>query len=124
MGVGVALDDFGTGYSALGYLKRFPITRLKIDQTFVRDVATDPGDAAITAAIIGMARGLNLSVIAEGVEKPQQLAVLREQGCWLMQGYLFGKPAPAEEFARLLDPGLPPLVVPETLTDEFTARRY
>ena len=102
MGVGVSLDDFGTGYSALGYLKRFPITRLKIDPTFVRDIATDAGDAAITSAIIGLARGLNLSVVAEGVENTSQLSVLESQGCTLMQGFLFGRPVPSAEFSRLL----------------------
>jgi diguanylate cyclase (GGDEF)-like protein/PAS domain S-box-containing protein len=102
MGVGVSLDDFGTGYSALSYLKRFPITSLKIDRTFVRDVATDAGDAAITTAIIGIAQGLGLSVIAEGVENETQLSVLEKQGCTLMQGFLFGRPVPSAEFSRLL----------------------
>ena len=81
---------------------RFPINTLKIDQSFVRDVTDDPDDAAIVAAIIGMAHNLKLDVIAEGVETEQQAALLEEHSCHHMQGYLFGKPLPADEFAELL----------------------
>ncbi len=102
MGLRVSVDDFGTGYSSLTYLRRFPIDTLKIDQSFTRDIATDPGDAAITAAIIAMAEGLKMAVIAEGVETPEQRDCLRERGCRLMQGYLFSRPVPADQFRLLL----------------------
>ena len=102
MGSRISVDDFGTGYSSLNYLTRFPIDALKIDQSFIRDITTDPADAAITTAIIAMAAGLKLQVIAEGVETPEQVAFLRRQGCHLMQGYHFSRPVPAEGFEKLL----------------------
>ncbi len=102
MGVKISIDDFGTGYSSLAYLKRLPIDVLKIDRSFVKDVADNPSDAAIASAIIAMARVLNLETVAEGVETGFQARLLLERGCDLMQGFLFAKPVPPDDFAGFL----------------------
>ncbi|GIM45626.1 hypothetical protein DNHGIG_11750 [Collibacillus ludicampi] len=102
LGIHLSIDDFGTGYSSLTSLKRFPVDTLKIDQSFIRELTTDPKDAAITRAIITLGRSLNLKVIAEGVENEEQLAFLRNQDCHALQGYLFSHPLTAHEFEQLL----------------------
>lgn len=102
MGVKIAIDDFGTGYSSLAYLRRFPLDTLKIDIAFIREVTTNPQDAAIARTIIELAHSLNLRAVAEGVETPAQLAFLKEAGCDQVQGYLFSRPLPVPELERLL----------------------
>lgn len=102
MGFRVSMDDFGTGYSSLMYLKKLPLSELKIDQSFVRDLHIDKSDGEIAATIIAMAKNLNLDVVAEGVEEEEQLIFLRKQGCTIFQGYYFNKPMPSAELTKLL----------------------
>jgi EAL domain-containing protein (putative c-di-GMP-specific phosphodiesterase class I) len=105
MGVMLAIDDFGTGYSSLGYLRQFKVNRLKIARSFIQDVSVDPDDAAITTAIIEMARALNLAVLAEGVENEAQLSFLQSQQCHTIQGFYFSRPVAVEQIDEHLRSG-------------------
>ena len=105
LGVSLAIDDFGTGYSSLNYIKRFPIDTLKIDQSFIRDMLTSEQDSTLTTSIILMGKGLNLSVVAEGVETKSQLGLLRVLGCDQAQGFLFSRPVPPDEIPELVAKG-------------------
>jgi len=102
MGVRLSIDDFGTGHSSLGYLKRFPIDRLKVDRSFVRDLPHNGDDLAITRAVIAMAHSLRMSVVAEGVEHQQQFDLLRKEGCDEFQGYYCRPPLEESELLRFL----------------------
>jgi len=102
MGVRIAMDDFGTGYSSLNYLRRIPLDSLKIDREFIENIARSRRDAAVVKVMIDLAHSLDLKVIAEGVETEPQAAFLLDQGCDEVQGFLFGRPMPAEEMTRVL----------------------
>ena len=103
LGVGVAVDDFGTGYSSLSYLNRLPITTLKIDRSFVRDLCADTEDRALIRSIIALGHGLDMTVVAEGVETAEHVALLREMGCDLLQGYFFARPLPIAQLRAMLE---------------------
>ena len=103
LGIAVSIDDFGTGYSSLGYLKRFPIDNVKVDRSFIKDLPHDADDAAITRAVIAMARSLRIRVVAEGVETLEQLDFLRAHECDECQGFFLSHPLPADELAVLAD---------------------
>jgi EAL domain-containing protein (putative c-di-GMP-specific phosphodiesterase class I) len=102
LGVRLAIDDFGTGYSSLHYLTHLPLHRIKIDQSFIRNMLNDPGSATVVQSIISLAHNLGLDVIAEGVETEAELTFLQEKGCNIYQGYYFSKPLPEEAFSRYL----------------------
>ncbi|MPN48858.1 putative signaling protein [bioreactor metagenome] len=102
LGLKIAVDDFGTGYSSLAYLRRFPIDRLKIDRSFIKDVVDEPDDAAIAQTIIAMAHSLRLTVVAEGVEDEAQLRLLQRWDCDIYQGFLSSRPQPADAITSLL----------------------
>ena len=104
LGVTVALDDFGTGFSSLTYLRKLPFSRIKIDQSFIRDMLVQPDCAAIVKSVIGLARDLRIGVVAEGVETADQLEYLRQIGCDEVQGYLISRPVSADQVLALLDP--------------------
>jgi len=102
MGIGISIDDFGTGFSSLNYLRRLPLSTLKIDQTFIADIGTSLYGAEIVSTIIALAHNLDLRVIAEGVEAEEQARFLQDKGCSIMQGFLLGKPLPAQDVEQLL----------------------
>lgn len=110
LGVGLSIDDFGTGYSSLNYIKRFPVDTLKIDQSFIRDMLTSEQDSTLTTSIVLMGKGLNLAVVAEGVETKSQLGLLRALGCDQAQGYLFSRPVPPDEIPALVATGFGSIV--------------
>jgi EAL domain-containing protein (putative c-di-GMP-specific phosphodiesterase class I) len=103
MGVQLAMDDFGTGYSSLGYLQKFRFDKIKIDRSFVRRLGTDPNAAAIVRAVVGLSEALGVCSTAEGVETSEQANLLREQGCQEVQGYLYGRPMPAQQLHKYLE---------------------
>jgi diguanylate cyclase (GGDEF)-like protein len=110
IGIKISLDDFGTGYSALGYLSQVPLDIVKLDRAFIRDIHLDPASAGVVGAVVSMAHSLNLEVVAEGADCPEQLEVLYESGCDLVQGFVFGPAVPADEFIEILQGGEVPTV--------------
>jgi predicted signal transduction protein with EAL and GGDEF domain len=102
LGIRIALDDFGTGYSSLGYLRSFPFDKIKIDRSFIRDIDANAGSAVIVGAVVGIARALDMTTVAEGVETASQLALVRSQGCAMVQGYLFSRPRPVGEIPGMI----------------------
>jgi two-component system CheB/CheR fusion protein len=119
MGIKISIDDFGTGYSSLSYLKKLPIHELKIDRSFVNGIATERDDRSIAIAIIDMSRALGMRVVAEGVETRDQLEVLTEEGCDMIQGFLFYRPLSPEAFAQVLrSAGKKPVFQPDVMTVE------
>jgi EAL domain-containing protein (putative c-di-GMP-specific phosphodiesterase class I) len=102
LGVTLSIDDFGTGYSSLAYLKRFPVHQLKIDRSFIQDLPGNDNDSQLVSTMIAMARGMNLRVVAEGVEMPDQETLLASKGCDIAQGYLYSRPLPAEQLSQYL----------------------
>jgi EAL domain-containing protein (putative c-di-GMP-specific phosphodiesterase class I) len=105
MGLSLSMDDFGTGYSSLAYLKKFPITTLKIDRSFVTGIPSDVNDCAIAQAIVTMAQQLRQEIVAEGVETPEQMHFLRTLGCDQLQGFLFSPGVVAQKFAQMVETG-------------------
>jgi EAL domain-containing protein (putative c-di-GMP-specific phosphodiesterase class I) len=103
MGISVALDDFGTGYSSLSYLRSFPFSKIKIDQSFIRDLMTSKDSRSIVRAVIGLGQSMRMTVLAEGVETGEQADLLRELGCPEVQGYFFSRPRPADEVPMLIE---------------------
>jgi EAL domain-containing protein (putative c-di-GMP-specific phosphodiesterase class I) len=101
-GVGISLDDFGTGYSSLSVLRQMPITEIKVDKAFVRDILTDEGDKALIRSIIGIGKSLKIPVLAEGVEEAEQVRLLTKCGCDIFQGYFFAKPMKAQVFTEFM----------------------
>jgi len=102
LGVRISMDDFGSGYSSLSYLQAFPFDKIKVDRTFVVNLGRNPQSAAIISAVIDLGHGLDMSIVAEGVETAEQLAFLAEEGCDAVQGYLIGKPLPIVQYAALV----------------------
>jgi EAL domain-containing protein (putative c-di-GMP-specific phosphodiesterase class I) len=102
LGVRISMDDFGSGYSSLSYLQAFPFDKIKIDRAFVMNLGRNPQSAAIVRAVIGLGHGLEMSIVAEGVETQEQLSFLAEQGCDSVQGYFIGKPLPIEQYDTLV----------------------
>jgi EAL domain-containing protein (putative c-di-GMP-specific phosphodiesterase class I) len=116
MGIRISIDDFGTGHSSLGYLKRFPVDRLKVDRSFVRDLPHNGDDVAITRAVIAMAHSLKMSVVAEGVEHQEQFDLLRAEGCDEFQGYFCARPMEEADLLKFVATRQPPTSAARTAT--------